>query len=67
MKQLSLVLFFSIFLQQNVSASGLPVYSTKFDPTRDAFADGRDAIKRAKATNRRILIGVNGVTSSINF
>jgi len=32
----------------------------QYDPTRDPFADGREAVKLATKTNRRILIEVGG-------
>ena len=54
----ALLLFF--VLLQIAFAAPLPEYSLKYDPSRDAFQDGRDAIKLAKATNRRILIEVGG-------
>ena len=38
----------------------LPRYSEVYDPGRDPFADGRAALKLAKATNRRVLIEVGG-------
>ena len=55
----SALLLFFVLLQTSFAAS-LPEYSLKYDPARDAFQDGRDAIKLAKATNRRILIEVGG-------
>lgn len=60
MKQLFIFFFFLFFSLQGASASQLPEYSTGFDPARDAFADGRDAIKRATATKRLILIELGG-------
>ena len=56
---LLLFLFFVISIQA-ASASELPVYSTKFDPARNAFQDGHDAIRLARATNRRILVELGG-------
>lgn len=38
----------------------LPEYSIRYDPQRDPFQDGRDAIKLADATHRRVLIEVGG-------
>jgi len=38
----------------------LPDYSNKYDPTRDAIADGVAALALAKHTNRRVLIEVGG-------
>ena len=55
---LSLLLFF--VLLQNSFAEPLPTYSLNYDANRDALQDGRDAIKLAKATNRRIFIEVGG-------
>lgn len=43
-----------------IDISKLPNYSTQYSPKRDAFADGRDAIKLAQQTNRRVLIEVGG-------
>jgi len=60
MKQRSLFLLVLFFSLQNISAAELPQYSTGFDPARDAFADGRDAIKRARASDRLILIELGG-------
>jgi thioredoxin-related protein len=37
-----------------------PDYSVRYDPDRDPFADGRQAIKLATASQRRILIEVGG-------
>lgn len=42
------------------TATSLPDYSTGYDAKRDVFADGHDAIQRAKASNRRVLIEVGG-------
>ncbi len=38
----------------------LPSYSTRYDPESNAFDDGRDALKLAKDTNRRVLVEVGG-------
>lgn len=54
-----LLLLFFIPFQLSLSAQ-LPAYSINYDPERDAFQDGRDAIKLASETNRRILIEVGG-------
>ena len=60
MKKLLLpLLLFFIFLQ-NAFAEQLPVYSLGYDSNRNAMQDGRDAIKLASATQRRILIEVGG-------
>lgn len=42
------------------SANELPEYSTQYDPARDPFEDGRNAIKLASETNRRVLIELGG-------
>lgn len=55
---LSLLLF--LVLLQNTFAQQLPVYSLGYDPNRNAMQDGRDAIKLAKSSDRRILIEVGG-------
>ena len=60
MKNIFLSSFLFFVLLPASFANSLPEYSLKYDPTRDAFQDGRDAIKLAKATNRRILIEVGG-------
>ena len=38
----------------------LPVYSRIYDASRNPNADGRDALKLAKETNRKVLIEVGG-------
>lgn len=38
----------------------LPAYSTQYDPNRDAFKDGEDAVALATRTKRRILIELGG-------
>lgn len=44
-----------------VAASGLqPPYSRGYDPARDPFIDGRDALALARQTNRRVLIELGG-------
>lgn len=50
-------------LAVQVSASQalvLPAYSQGYDPGRDPFADGREALRLAKDTRRRVLIEVGG-------
>lgn len=59
MKKILLPLLF-LALLQNVLAEQLPAYSKAYDPNRNALQDGRDAIKLAKTTNRRVLIEVGG-------
>ncbi len=41
-------------------AEGLPAYSLGYDPARDPFSDGRDALKLATETDRMVLIEVGG-------
>ena len=60
MKNIALLFFLFFVSLQPVFSEQLPEYSLKYDPKRDAFQDGRDAIKLAKETNRRILIEVGG-------
>lgn len=60
LKKIFLSLLFFFVLLQTTLAVELPGYSLKYDPKRDAFQDGRDAIQLAKSTNRRILIEVGG-------
>lgn len=57
----SILLFLLFFISTQTAVSAqLPEYSLEYDPARDAFQDGRDAIKLANSTNRRILIEVGG-------
>lgn len=60
MKKLFSSFLLLFVLLQTTLAAQLPEYSLKYDPKRDAFQDGRDAIQLAKSTNRRILIEVGG-------
>lgn len=60
MKYTSLLFLLFFISIQTVSATEIPVYSTKYDPMRDALQDGRDAIKLASASNRLILIELGG-------
>jgi len=46
--------------EKNHLLDNLPIYSTSYDPTRDAFKDGAAAVKLATQTNRRILIELGG-------
>ncbi|HEY9052444.1 MAG TPA: thioredoxin family protein [Gammaproteobacteria bacterium] len=62
-----LILFFCVFTASNlvyannpVEKQQLPPYSTEYDPGRDAFEDGRDAIQLAKSTQRHVLIELGG-------
>ncbi len=38
----------------------IPRYSTEYDPDRDPFKDGRNALKLAKQTDRKVMIEVGG-------
>jgi thioredoxin-related protein len=38
----------------------LPEYSRVYDPARDPFADGKEALRNAKQSNRRVLIEAGG-------
>jgi thiol:disulfide interchange protein len=58
MKKLTALLF--LLLATGADAAALPDYSTRYDPTRDAFSDGRNAIQLAASTNRKVLIEVGG-------
>lgn len=60
MKKLLLPLLLFFVLLQTAFAEQLPVYSLDYDPNRNAMQDGRDAIKLASSTQRRILIEVGG-------
>jgi|LGOV01.1.fsa_nt_gb thiol:disulfide interchange protein len=60
MKNIALLFFLFFVSLQAVLAQQLPEYSLNYDPQRNAFQDGRDAIKLATQTNRRILIEVGG-------
>lgn len=65
MKLPLLALFLMIFISDPVlpaqpGQGSLPEYSLRYDPQRDPFQDGRDAIKLADATHRRVLIEVGG-------
>lgn len=50
----------TLFSLNTLAANALPEYSTAYDPARDPFKDGADAVKRAKESNRRVLIEVGG-------
>ena len=43
-----------------VAEHTLPEYSRGYDPARDPFADGRDALALARQTQRRVLIALGG-------
>ena len=48
------------FQEATDNSSVLPVYSQAYDVKRKPNADGRDALKLAKETNRKVLIEVGG-------
>jgi thiol:disulfide interchange protein len=58
MKKLTALFF--LLLTTIAHAAALPDYSTGYDPARDAFSDGRNAIQLAASTNRKVLIEVGG-------
>ncbi len=47
-------------VQASQLSAELPVYSQVYDASRNPNADGRDALKLAKETNRKVLIEVGG-------
>lgn len=55
-----LVLFSTSVISASNGLEQQPVYSQKYDPKRNAFDDGRVALKLAKETNRRVMIEVGG-------
>lgn len=59
-KKHSLLLSLYLFPLFVFAQPPLPPYSQVYDPARDPFADGRDALKLARETNRRVLIEVGG-------
>ena len=50
----------AINVQASQLAGDLPVYSRVYDASRNPNADGRDALKLAKETNRKVLIELGG-------
>ena len=50
----------AIDVQASQLAGDLPVYSRVYDASRNPNADGRDALKLAKETNRKVLIELGG-------
>ncbi|MBI3188533.1 MAG: thioredoxin family protein [Gammaproteobacteria bacterium] len=58
MKKLTAYLL--LLLATSAYAAALPDYSTRYDPARDVFSDGRAAIQLAASTNRKVLIEVGG-------
>ena len=47
-------------IQASPLLAELPVYSRAYDASRNPYADGRDALKLAKSTQRKVLIEVGG-------
>ena len=45
---------------ETLRAQELPAYSLGYDPARDPFSDGRDALQLARETDRLVLIEVGG-------
>ncbi|WP_172597749.1 thioredoxin family protein [Sulfuriflexus mobilis] len=60
MKHLLLIIAFFITTAAAADVERLPEYSRIYDPNRDPFVDGREAIANAQATQRRILIELGG-------
>ena len=64
LSQLFILCLLLVFAVSNVEASRiireLPVFSRVYDTERNPNADGRDALKLAKETNRLVLIEVGG-------
>lgn len=60
-KLIPLILMFSVVAIAEASASKQqPAYSQVYNPKSNPFDDGRDALKLAKETNRRVLIEIGG-------
>ncbi len=57
---MSTMIFGGTSVQAAQSERVLPVYSTVYDTNRDPNDDGRDALKLARQTNRKVLIEVGG-------
>jgi len=58
---LSLLMLFSVSaITAMTSLEQQPIYSLKYDPKRNAFDDGRAALKLAQETHRRVMIEVGG-------
>jgi thiol:disulfide interchange protein len=60
MKRFLLAVAFLIATSAAADSELIPDYSLHYDPKRDPFQDGRDAITNAQATQRRILIELGG-------
>lgn len=60
MKRFLLVGVFLIATPVVADSELVPDYSLHYDPNRDPFQDGRDAITNARSTHRRILIELGG-------
>lgn len=57
------ILFMCLILSVTTYAqadSSLPLFSTTYDPKRDPIIDGNEALKIARAHNRKVLIEVGG-------
>ena len=50
----------SLCAQAAAQTQRLPAYSQGYDPMRDPFADGREALELARATQRLVLVEVGG-------
>lgn len=59
-KYFLLVITLLIATSADADSKLIPEYSRHYDPKRDPFEDGRDAIANAQATQRRILIELGG-------
>ena len=58
---LSIACLFALSAQVSaIQTLALPVYSQGYDPVRDPFSDGIEALRLAKETQRRVLIEVGG-------
>ncbi len=57
---LSLLVLLALLPLDLLRAAEPPPWSRAYDPARDPFADGREAIALAQATGRRVLIELGG-------
>lgn len=64
--EISLILLLSFAIADVVASDNvadlrpLPSYNQAYDPARDPFADGREALRYARETGRRVLIEAGG-------
>lgn len=58
--QVSVILLDLSVVHASQAVNALPAYSHDYDVSRDPMADGRDALKLATATDRKVLIEVGG-------